>query len=220
LPALLLDLDGTLIDSRPGITACLFSALRTLGHDLDPATDLTFAIGPPMQDAMARLLAPYGDTRVEAAVAAYRAAYAGGGIFEATVYPGIPALLETLAGRYRLYLATSKRTIFARSVLDHFRLSSAFAGIHGAEPNGLVDHKPELIAAILTWHGLAPAQATMIGDRSYDISGAHANGLRAIGVLWGYGTRAELEQAGADRLAATPAALAGLLRSKESKSVV
>ncbi len=211
LPALLLDLDGTLVDSRPGITASMRTAMHNLGHDLDPDMDLTFAVGPPIQDSMARLLAPFGDTRVDAAAAAYRAAYAAGGIYEAEVYPGIRDLLSSLSGRYRIYLATAKRTLFARQVLGHFGLDGAFAGIHGSEPNGLLDHKTELIAAIKTWHALDPKHTTMVGDRGFDIAGAHANHIRAIGVLWGYGTRAELEQAGADNLAATPKALAALL---------
>ena len=78
-------------------------------------------------------------------------------------------------------------------------------------PGGALDHKPELIADILTREGVAASEAVMVGDRRYDITGAHANGMRAIGVLWGYGSRAELEQAGADALAETPEALLGLL---------
>ena len=109
----------------------------------------------------------------------------------------------------RLYLATSKRTVFARRILEHLACAACFDAIHGAEPNGELDHKPELIAHILSRHGLRAEHCVMVGDRRHDIAGAHANDMRAIGVLWGYGTRDELEAAGADRLAATAAELAG-----------
>ena len=107
--------------------------------------------------------------------------------------------------------ATSKRTVFARRILEHFRLDGYFDGIYGAEPGGAHDHKPELIAHVLMAQSIDPAAAVMVGDRRYDITGAHANRVRAIGVLWGYGSRTELEQAGADLLVASPAELAAAL---------
>jgi phosphoglycolate phosphatase len=96
-------------------------------------------------------------------------------------------------------------------MLEHFGVAHLFTGIYGSEPGGALDHKPELIAHILAREAIDPATACMSGDRHYDISGAHANRVRAIGVLWGYGSREELEQAGADALAETPGALATLL---------
>jgi phosphoglycolate phosphatase len=75
-------------------------------------------------------------------------------------------------------------------------------------PSGELDHKPELLAHILSKHGLSPSHSLMVGDRRHDISGAHAVGMRGLGVLWGYGTRDELETAGADRLVDSPADLA------------
>jgi phosphoglycolate phosphatase len=107
-----------------------------------------------------------------------------------------------------LYLATSKRTVFARRILDHLELAGCFSGIHGSEPGGGLDEKPELIAHVVKRHGLRNEQCLMVGDRRYDISGAHANRMRAIGVLWGYGSRDELESAGADHLVGTPDDLA------------
>ena len=93
--------------------------------------------------------------------------------------------------------------------MTHFGFGQ-FQAVYGAEPGGLRSHKPELIAWILAQHGIDPARAVMIGDRRYDITGAHANGLRAIGVTWGYGTREELEQAGADGIAELPGELLNL----------
>jgi phosphoglycolate phosphatase len=100
----------------------------------------------------------------------------------------------------RIYLATSKRETFARRILDHLAFVTYFGGIHGSVPGGARDHKPELLAHILSEHQLSPSRSLMVGDRRHDISGAHAVGMRGLGVLWGYSARDELEMAGADRL--------------------
>ncbi len=98
----------------------------------------------------------------------------------------------------------------ARRLLAHLGLAARFRAIYGAASDGVLAHKPELLAYVLATQGLDPAATVMIGDRSFDISGAHANEVRAIGVLWGYGGREELEQAGADALAEIPADLLGM----------
>lgn len=212
LNGVLLDLDGTLIDSKPGIVASHGAALRELGHVPDPAFDLTFVIGPVLEDVMGVVLAHYGDTRVAEAIAAYRRHYAESGIFDVSLYDGVAALLPALTGAgLRLYLATSKRTAFAARILDHLGLTRHFADITGSEPDGFRDHKPELIADILARHAIDPEHAVMVGDRRYDIAGAHANRLLGIGVLWGYGGRDELEAAGADLVVDTPKTLAAAL---------
>ena len=207
-PAILLDLDGTLIDSQPGILSSCQAALRTLGHVPGPMRDLSAVVGPPIDDVMRFLLAPYGDDRVTEAVTAYRADYGRSGLFESVAYHGIcDALKEMRQAGAQLYLATSKRTMFAKRILEHLDLATFFNGIYGSEPDGALDHKPELISHVLSQHALTPSSCVMVGDRRYDISGAHANRVQALGVLWGYGTRDELEMAGADRLVAEPASL-------------
>lgn len=209
---ILLDLDGTLMDSASGILGTYSRMLQALGHTQDPAVDLGFTIGPALADAIPLVLAHYGDTRTDLAIATYRDLYNRSGIFDAAVYPGIPAMLSALrAAGHPLYLATAKREDAALRVLDRFGLAPHFTAVHGSVPDGSLDHKPELIASILARHGLDPAVTTMAGDRRYDITGAHANACRAIGVLWGYGTEAELTQAGADALARDPAHLLDLL---------
>lgn len=208
-PTILLDLDGALVDSLPGIAASARAALAALGHVPDPVLDIAALIGPPIEDVMHVLLASYGDDRVAEAVAAYRADYAERGLLASTPYPGIAgALADLRAAGARLILATSKRRVFAERILDHSGLAPLFAAIHGSEPGGALDHKPELIAHILARHGLEPGACVMVGDRRYDIAGAHANGVRALGVLWGYGSRDELETAGADALVGDPQDLA------------
>lgn len=209
---ILFDLDGTLTDSQEGILAGYARALRALGHEPDPAHDMRPLIGPALEDVMAALLPRYGDDRVELAVTAYRDWYSREGLYINRVYDGIPALLAGLHGEgRRLFLATSKRVEQARTILAHFELSQFFSGIYGSEEGGAIDHKPELIAHILRREGIAAGDAVMVGDRSFDIAGAHANGLRAIGVLWGYGSLEELETAGADALAEDVGALRELL---------
>jgi phosphoglycolate phosphatase len=212
--SVLLDLDGTLIDSRPGIAASCHAALRALGHEPDETLDLRGFIGPPLEDVMQHLLQPHGDDRVAEAVAAYRQHYGESGFLGSAPYPGIDASLEAmkLAG-LRVYLATSKRVIFARRILDYLKLAAFFDDIHGSAPGGELDHKPQLLAHILSKHGLSPAHTLMVGDRRHDISGAHAVGMRGLGVLWGYGARDELEAAGADLLVDAPADLAGIVIS-------
>jgi phosphoglycolate phosphatase len=202
--AVLLDLDGTLIDSRPGIAASCAAALRALGHTPDPSFDVTPLIGPPMPQVIGRLLQGYGDDRIEAGIAAYRAHYGEIGLHLATIYPGITDALPVLSARARCFVVTSKRSIYARRIVESFGLAVWFRGVYGTEPDGSVDDKAHLIAAVLHAEALDAHDTVMVGDRLHDVHGAHANGLRAIGVLWGYGTRAELEAAGADALADTP----------------
>jgi phosphoglycolate phosphatase len=203
--AVLLDLDGTLVASRDGIITCLRAALRELGHEPDPAHDLDWVIGPPLPDVMARLLGEWGDNRIEAAVAAYRRHYDSSGMLESPLFPGVPAFMNRLAasGR-RVFLATSKPVHLARKILELRGLTGYFDGFHGARPDDSGAEKPELIAGLVTQERIDPRRAVMVGDRRYDVSGAHANGIRAIGALWGYGGRDELEEAGADALAESP----------------
>jgi phosphoglycolate phosphatase len=217
--SVLLDLDGTLIDSQPGILASCLAALRALGHDPDQTLDIRSVIGPPLEDAMRVLLQRFGDARVDDAVAAYRRHYGESGLFGSEPYPGVGEALEEMkrAG-LRLYLATSKRLTFAQRILEHLGFASRFDGIHGSVPGGALDHKPELLAHILSGHGLSPSRAVMVGDRRHDIAGAHAVGLRGLGVLWGYGTRDELETAGADQLVESAADLARTVQSIMEKS--
>jgi len=207
--SVLLDLDGTLIDSQPGILASCVAAVRALGHEPNEIRDIQRIIGPPLEEIMQFLLQPYGDDRIGEAVLAFRQHYGEIGLLGSELYPGIGDSLRAMqqAG-LRVYLATSKRAVFARRILDHLELAPYFDGIHGSVPSGELDHKPELLAHILSEHGISPERSLMVGDRRYDISGAHAVGMRGLGVLWGYGTRDELETAGADQLVESTADLA------------
>ena len=215
--AALLDLDGTLVESGPSIISCIRHAMASVGHPLDPAPDLSWVVGPPLHDIFTRLLEPLGATpMIEPAAEAYRREYDTAGLFQAAAYGDIPPILNAMRDEgFALFVATSKPASVARRILAHLGLAEHFRAIYGAAVDGVLSHKPELIAYLLATQGLAPSECVMVGDRRFDISGAHANDVRAIGVLWGYGDREELEQAGADALAETaddlPGLVAGLL---------
>jgi phosphoglycolate phosphatase len=206
--AVLLDLDGTLSDSRRGIEGCFRHMLAELGHDPAEAGDMTWAVGPPIAVSITRLLAQYGDDRVDFGVTTYRARYTTIGIYECAAFPGIPEMLAALPQRgMALCVATSKRRDFAERVVDFLGFRPFLPRVYGALPGGGLDDKKDLIAEILRVEGYDPAQTTMVGDRLHDIHAARANRLRSIGVLWGYGGRGELQEAGADLLVTSPAEL-------------
>lgn len=207
--AILFDLEGTLVDSEPGIRASAQAALAALGHG-DVEVSLDGLIGPPLDEVMAQVLGRFGDDRVAEAILAYRAHYGAEGYLASEFYPGVAEVLEQLAGT-PLYVATSKRTVFARRILEHLGKSGAFVGIYGSEPDGALDAKADLIADILRRHDLAAHRCLMIGDRRHDVVGAQANGVGSVGVLWGYGDREELESAGAQRIISDPAELIGVV---------
>jgi phosphoglycolate phosphatase len=209
LKLLVFDLDGTLVESGPGIAASVRRAMLAIGHAMDPDADLSWAVGPPLADVFARLLIPLGRSgQVDAAMALYRDEYHRAAVFESPLFAGIlDALAAFRADGWALFVATSKPQEVARRILAHHRLDSAFRGIYGAIDDRALAHKPELLAHILRREALDARRTVMIGDRSFDIAGAHANGVRAVGVLWGYGGAAELEQAGADAIAGDPADL-------------
>lgn len=209
--AVLFDLDGTLLDSRAAILRSVAHTLRELGHEPPPPPELHWFVGPPLEHGFRRLLAGYGDDRVDEAVATYRRHYERHGLLDGPPFPGIPELLADLAGSgLRLFVATSKREDFAVRAVEAFGLSRYLEAVHGAAP-GHPEEKASLIARILARGGFAPGGPVMVGDREHDMRGAGANGVRAIGVLWGYGSREELADAGADGIAGTVAELRGFL---------
>jgi phosphoglycolate phosphatase len=205
----LFDLDGTLTDPKVGITTSIRYALDQLGIAHDPADDFTWCIGPPIQKSFERLV---GTARAAEGVTYYRARYGASGLFENELFPGIDATLASLVDQgFRLFVATSKAHVFARPIVAHFGLTRHFIAVEGAELDGTRSDKAEVIAHVLASHGVDAARAIMIGDREHDIIGARKNGLRNIGVLYGYGDEAELLAAGADALCQRPADLLATL---------
>ena len=203
------DLDGTLTDPKPGICGSVQHALREFGLAAPSQDDLEWVIGPPMIESLRTLVGP---ARAADALKLYRARYGEVGLYENRVYDGIPDLLERLTGDgWRLYVATSKATPYAVRIVEHFGLAPYFARVYGSGLDGSLQHKDALLAHALADSGVEARASTMIGDRKFDVLGASANGLPTIGVAWGYGSRAELEQAGAAAIVAEPADVVGAL---------
>lgn len=205
---LLFDLDGTLTDSRPGIIASIRHALAAMGAD-DAHDDeaLRMCLGPPLRESFANLLATRDAAAVDRAIVHYRERFADVGWRENSVYDGIVAELAVLAARgHRMLVCTSKPLVYAKRIVEHFGLDRWFTAIHGPGLDGAQDDKRDLLASLLREERLDPMHTVMIGDRHHDLRAARANGTRAVGVLWGYGSREEL--AAADLLVATPPRLA------------
>jgi len=209
----LFDLDGTLIDSEHGITACVKHALARLAVPAPPPEKLRRWIGPPLRHSFAPLL-DHDAERIEAAVEYYHERFNTLGWREHEIYPGIEALVEQLlAAGHRLAVVTSKPHRHAAPIIAHLPFGKAFLRLYGPHPDSPHSEKASMIAEALADFDCAPADAVMIGDRHFDIDGAVANRVRGFGVLWGFGGREELEQAGAHAIAATPDELAQLLRT-------
>jgi len=200
------DLDGTLTDPKPGITGSIQYALRKLDLPVPTQDELSWCIGPPLRASFVTLLG--GERLADRAVALYRERFAEVGLYENSVYPDIEYILATLRqSPRRLFVATSKPQIFAERIIDHFGLTGYFERVFGSELDGTRVNKSELLAYAIATTGVDRQQALMIGDRSHDMVGARNNGMRAIGVLYGYGSEQELIEAGASHLCATPRAI-------------
>lgn len=208
----LFDLDGTLIDSETGIVASVEYALRKLGAEIPTREVLRTWIGPPLRATFPLVL---GDDHaaVERAVTFYRERFADTGWREHVVYPGIGEAVETLAAQgTTLAVVTSKPDLYAGRIVASLPFGHCFARVYSVAAGSRHSEKAEMIAQALSDFGAAPAAAAMVGDRHFDIEGARANGVRAIGVSWGFGGVDELRDAGADVIVHAPAELAGVLR--------
>jgi phosphoglycolate phosphatase len=199
--AVLIDLDGTLLDTFEGITKSVIFTLEKIGMTAPAPEDLTWIIGPPLEASFAKLIGSIDPKQIDLCMNHYRERYEKIGIYESVVYPGIQHALEELSQVCDLYLATAKPHQYGREALRHHGLLEYFREVHGSEFDGARAEKSELIAYILERERIQPSNAIMIGDRKYDILGAKANGVLGIGVTWGYGTSEELIEAGARLLA-------------------
>jgi phosphoglycolate phosphatase len=211
-PTLLFDLDGTLVDPVEGITRSIQYALAKLDRPVPETDELLWCIGPPLTESFKQLLGTPSPELGARALYHYRQRYNETGKFENRVYPRIPRTLEALrqAGA-RLLMATAKPTVFAVQIAAHFGLEAHFDAVYGSELNGERAEKTDLIAHVLATERLAPSTTTMVGDRKHDILGAKANGIKAVGVAYGYGGRAELTEAGADMIVERPEELPRIL---------
>ncbi|MBA2348992.1 MAG: HAD hydrolase-like protein [Solirubrobacterales bacterium] len=209
--AILFDLDGTLVDSRPAIVGGLNATLRALGEPERAEAELVPRIGPPIHETWAWLLGRPGD-EVEDVVAAYRERYLSTMLDGTLVYDGVPEVLDRLsADGHRLGVATSKTQSAAVAILEHLGLARHFATIRGPVPPSVEDKAVTVARALQALELTTGHGAVLIGDREHDVHGGHAQGLRVLGAAWGYGRPGELEAAGAKAIAAAPLDLLPLL---------
>ncbi|MBG9581783.1 5'-nucleotidase [Bacillus thuringiensis] len=198
----LFDLDGTLTDPKEGIVNSVLYALKKVGIEELHIRELDSFIGPPIQQSFVERY-NMNEGEVERAVFYFREYLKQSGLLENNIYEGIPNLLQQLKNTgNRLFIATSKPTIFAEQVIEHFQLTNYFEDIIGSNLDGTRIKKEEIIAHILqTNEELNKEEIVMIGDRKHDIIGANQNGIASIGVLYGYGSETELTEVGATHIA-------------------
>lgn len=201
------DLDGTLTESAPGITNSVAHALAKWNIEVSDLSQLNCFVGPPLKDSFKKYY-NFSEEDAIKAVAEFRAYYGVKGLFENAVYDGIRELLEKIkASGRKVMLATSKPEGLSVRILDHFDLMKYFDELAGATMDETRTTKAEVIEYLL---GKLPenerdtSKIVMVGDREHDVKGSKVFGIDCIGVLYGYGDRAELENAGAKYIARTP----------------
>ena len=211
MQAIFLDLDGTLIDPKEGITGSIQHALSEMGmQDIPSQDELSWCIGPPLSESFRVLLGERAD--IAEAVAHYREKYTDTGMYEADVYDGIGEMLQDLRETgLPLYIATSKPHAYARTIAEHFGVMHFVDDLFGSELDGTHADKTDLLAHALAETGVDPFRSVMIGDRKHDIIGAQNNDIRSLGVLWGYSEEGELHLAEADALAGDPSEVAEIV---------
>lgn len=204
---ILFDLDGTLTDSAPGIIRCIQYALEKTGKGTWDAADLFRFIGPPLDESFEHVCG-MNPAEVKQALEYFRERFVRFGMFENSVYEGVPELLEKLhqAG-FTMAVATSKPQEYAQKIIKNFNLDKYFVTIAGPGFNGELPTKADVIAEVLRRLELSASDkdsVIMLGDREHDALGARANGIEAFGAAYGYGAPGELEAAGVKNIARQP----------------
>ena len=211
-PTVLFDLDGTLVDSAPGITQTIAYTLREMGAEVPPMSDLLHWVGPPLPESF-RIRAGMDHNTAERAIAVYRERYLEVGAYDSRLFDGTGPLLKDLKAKgHTLALATSKPQTPAVLMLEHFTLAHHFDVVAAARDDETRGAKHLIIEDALEGlraKGLSTSPIIMIGDRVHDIEGAKAHGIESVAVSWGYGTPEEWEHA--DYLVHTPRQLRELL---------
>jgi len=189
------DLDGTLIDSSQGIFASINYAMKKLNHPLLSQELLKTFVGPPLLDSFIRI--GFSNEKAIEAVQYYRENYQRVGMYQVKPYPEIEKVLSNLSATHHLYLATSKPEYFAVKILQHLNFATFFSGIYGADLEGKLAKKADIIHYALTTESILATDTLMVGDREYDMIGASENGIAGLGVLYGFGDKKELMDSGA-----------------------
>ena len=209
----LFDLDGTLTDPAEGILNSIRHSLTYYPEITVPETAiLEKFIGPPLWESYVKYCG-MDKTTAEEAVEHYREYFRPTGIFENKLYDGIPELLAALKEKgVNIRLATSKPQVFAERILEHFGISEYFTSVQGSKLDGSIVNKEDIIRLVITENeGITASNTVMVGDTAFDIIGAKKNGIPAIGVAYGYGTKAELAAAEANMITKSVEGLTVLL---------
>lgn len=195
---ILFDLDGTLIDSSQGVISAAKFALDKMGVPETQIVNLERIIGPPLKHSFKEFF-NLSDEFAEKGVEYFREYYRDKSLFDCTVYEGVEELLTMLKNDgYTLAIATSKPKVFAKRILDHINLSQYFDVIEGSSLDEAHHDKADIISHVINQLNIYnPNQAIMIGDRLYDVKAANAIGMESIGVLYGFGSLEEFQDAGA-----------------------
>ncbi len=209
---IIFDMDGTLVDSARGVTTAVAHALRHLGVPEGEIRDLNRFVGLPIKDAFIEYYG-FAEDKALAALSKYREKFTMDGLYDNLPFPGIRELLQKLkSAGHELLVATCKPESFARIILDRHGLLEYFVMVGGGEFSGPRQKKEAVLQYVLNKRSIAdPSQAVTIGDRKYDAQAARALGTDFIGVLYGYGSREEMEREGASRFAEDTAALESML---------
>lgn len=206
----LFDLDGTLTDSAEGVIRSAQYMQEKMGIEKWADADLKFIVGPPLMKTFTEDFGMDAET-AEAALGHFRERYTTVGLFENRLYPGMAEMLGTLRAKgKRLAVATSKKEETAVRILEHFGVAGFFEVIGGDNRAAGRDNKAKVIAYVLEKMQAEKSDVIMVGDRKFDVEGAHALGIPCIGVEYGYGSREEFLACGADLIVATAEELAEL----------
>lgn len=212
---LFFDLDGTLTNPVTGIIRCFHYALKSMGRKVPGNRELESFIGPPLRETFSALISTEDEDTINLAVSFYRERFAKIGLFENEVYPEIVDCMSKLRkDGHQMWIVTSKPQIYAQRIAEHFNLSQWFNGIYGAELSGKNVNKADLIKNVLFIEQLDPKTTWMIGDRAQDVIGGRKNGIGTIGVLWGFGSKFELDEASPDIIVNTIKDLYDFISSK------
>ena len=209
---ILFDLDGTLSDPKEGITKSFQYALKHFGIQVENLDELEPVIGPPLKVSFMNFY-DLSEEDAVVAIAKYRERFGTIGLYENEIYPGIKELLEELVEKgYQIAIASSKPTEYVEQICEHFEIKQYFHHIIGSFMDGRRVEKEEVVEeAIIQFGNVSKEEIIMVGDRKFDVTGAHDRGLKAIGVTYGYGGKEELTEAGADFLANSVGELRDLL---------
>lgn len=209
--AVLFDFDGTLVDSSEGIYKSLIYAFKADGKSIPDEATLRKFIGPPIYDSFKNLFG-YKDEKIDWMIAKYRERYRAIGYREVEVYDGIPALLQRLhQNGIRIATASSKPRVFVEKILEEQNLLSYFSYIGGTEFDNISSDKTKIIENAMHALGVSPAETLMVGDRLFDIRGAKGASVPCIAVLYGFGSREEFLEYGADYIVSTPKEIENLI---------